>query len=194
MRLLGFISSLLPTLFWGLIIFGFEEPYMAIITIICALIHEGGHLIFTPSNGSIRSVMSGFRIKSDTIVSYKQKILTYLGGPMANLFVCLFCLPATVIGDEYIGMFALINLATALSNLMPIEGYDGYGILLTLIEMQELDDRYHRALIWLSDSIIMVLTVFSLCLIDRVGGGYWIFAIFFSYLIKVIDRGLFRRF
>lgn len=194
MRLLGFISSLLPTLFWGLIIFGFEEPYMAIMTIICALIHEGGHLLFTEAKGPIRGVVSGFRIRTGGIVSYRQRILTYLGGPMANLLVCLFCLPATVMGNEYIGVFSLINLVTALSNLMPIEGYDGYGILMTLIEMRELDGRFHSALIWLSNSIIMVLTVFSLCLIDRVGGGYWIFAVFFSYLVKVVDRGLFKEF
>ena len=37
-------NSFLPLLFWALIMFGFDAPYIAILTIISAIIHEAGHL------------------------------------------------------------------------------------------------------------------------------------------------------
>ena len=58
MKFLKLISSILPPLFWGLIIFGFEEPYLAVTSLICAMIHELGHLLLTPCEVKMRGVVS----------------------------------------------------------------------------------------------------------------------------------------
>ena len=188
MKILNFIISILPPLFWGLIIFGFEEPYIAVLSIICAIIHECGHIIFMERTGSVRGVLSGFRIKATNMVTYRQKILGYLGGPLTNIVVSLALIP--FLGNEYLRMLAILNVATATSNLLPIEGYDGYGIIKTILEKRECPSVAFRILSYVSGGLILCFTLFSLYLMDRVGGGYWIFAIFFSFLVKIIDRGL----
>jgi Zn-dependent protease len=190
MKFLKLISSILPPLFWGLIIFGFEEPYLAVTSLICAMIHELGHLLLTPCEVKMRGVVSGFRIAPRGILSYRERLLSYLGGPMANIIFALLCLFPTSLGKGYLQVFAVLNLATAVSNLLPIEGYDGYGIILTVLEAKEANSRSYAILSWVSRAIIMTTCIFSLCLIDRVNGGYWIFAIFFSHTLKVIHRDI----
>ena len=188
MKILKLLISILPPLFWGLIIFGFEEPYIAILSIISAIIHECGHIIFMEKSGSMRAVLSGFRIKAASVVTYRQKILGYLGGPLANLILSLALIPFS--HSEYLRMLAILNLATAMSNLLPIEGYDGYGIVKTILEIKEDPSIDFTTLSCVSGGLILCFTLFSLYLMDRVGGGYWIFAIFFSFLIKIISRGV----
>ena len=188
MKILNFLISILPPLFWGLIIFGFEEPYIAILSIISALIHECGHIIFMERARCMRGVLSGFRIKATSMVTYRQKILGYLGGPLANIAVSLALIP--FLGSEYLRMLAILNLATATSNLLPIEGYDGYGIIKAILESRECPSNAFSILSYVSGGLVLCFTLFSLYLMDRVGGGYWIFAIFFSFLVKIIDRGV----
>ena len=188
MKLLKLLIGILPSLFWGLIIFGFEEPYIAVLSIISAVIHECGHIILMEKSSCIRGVLSGLRIKSANTVTYRQKILGYLGGPLANIIVSLALIP--LYRDEYLRMLAILSLATAISNLLPIEGYDGYGIIKTILESKECPSIAFGILSCVSGGLILCFTIFSLYLMDRVGGGYWIFAIFFSYLLKIIQRGL----
>ena len=188
MKILNFLIGILPPLFWGLIIFGFEEPYIAILSIISAMIHECGHIIFMERSDCMRGVLSGFRIKARGVVTYRQKILGYLGGPLANIILSLSLLPFSQ--NEYLRMLAVLNLATATSNLLPIEGYDGYGIIKTILEKMECQKIAFSILSYVSGGLILCFTLFSLYLMDRVGGGYWIFAIFFSFLLKIIDRGV----
>ena len=188
MKILNFLIGILPPLFWGLIIFGFEEPYIAILSIISALIHECGHLLFMEKSGCMRGVLTGFRIRDARVVTYGRKILGYLGGPLANIILSLALLPFSE--NEYIRMLAILNLATATSNLLPIEGYDGYGIIKAILESRECPKTAFSLLSCVSGGLILFFTLFSLYLMDRVGGGYWIFAIFFSFLLKLIDRGV----
>ena len=47
-----------------------------------------------------------------------------------------------------------------------------------------------KALERISTFLIFMLAILSLYLIDRYGGGYWLFAIFFSMMIKRIGKGL----
>ena len=188
MKILNFLISILPPLFWGLIIFGFEEAYIAILSIISAIIHECGHILFMDKSGRMRGVLSGFRIKATNMVTYRQKVLGYLGGPLANIVVSLALIPFS--GSQYLRMLAILNLATATSNLMPIEGYDGYGIIKTILEDREYPSIAFSILSYVSGGLVLCFTLFSLYLMDRVGGGYWIFAIFFSFWVKIIDRGV----
>lgn len=187
------LEGVLPAFFWGFLIFGFEEPYMAVLSIIAAVIHEGGHIFsIMPRRGGamLRSVLSGFRIKSDGVVTYGEELLTYLAGPLANLIACVvFSLLSPLFG-EWAAMAAVINLITALSNLMPIEGYDGYGMLRTYLQMRECGEWPLRLVERISSALIFILCIFSLYLIDRMGGGYWIFAVFFVSMIKCIRNEL----
>lgn len=191
--LLSFILAFLPTLFWGSLILGFEGGYMAFTTVICAVIHEAGHLLylalFTSTNHNIKSVVFGLKIKAVRLLSYKDELFLYLFGPLSNLiFGTLFLLFSTRVG-EYFYSLAIINFATAISNLLPIEGYDGYGILRVLCER-----HFHGTLLnvlsGISTMLIFLLCLFSIYLIDRYGGGYWIFAVFFVQMIKHFQKSI----
>ena len=189
--LLSSILAFLPTLFWGSLILGFEGGYMAFTTVICAVIHEAGHLmylvLFTPSNHSIKSVVFGLKIKAVRLLSYKDELFLYLFGPLSNLIFGALFLLFSANGTEYFYSLAIINFATAVSNLLPIEGYDGYGMLRVLCER-----HFHgtplNILAGISTMLIFLLCLFSIYLIDRYSGGYWIFAVFFVHMIKHFQK------
>lgn len=192
-RIIKMLESILPAFFWGFLIFGFEEPYMAMLSIIAAIIHEGGHIfsiMLRRGRPMLRGVISGFRIRSGGVVTYREELLTYLAGPLANLVAFIVLSLLSLLFGEWAAMAAVINLITALSNLLPIEGYDGYGILRTYIHMRESGEWALRLMERISSALIFILCIFSLYLIDRMGGGYWIFAVFFVSMIKCIRNEL----
>ena len=192
--LLNKACGILPVFFWLFLIFGFEEPCMALVTLGSALMHEAGHIGYIMlSRGlkpNIRGVLNGLKIKSYGNLSYAEEIKLSLAGPIMNivLFV-LFSLFSVLLGERML-ITAMINLATALSNLLPIEGYDGYGALMAYIRGRELGESIEHFLVCISSGLIFLLCIFSLYLIDRVGGGYWIFAVFFISMIKCIRNTL----
>ncbi len=195
--LLNKICAILPMFFWLFLIFGFDEPAMALATIIAAIIHEGGHIgyimIRRGLSPSIKGVISGFRIKANATLSYEDEIGLYLSGPAANLIMLVMLVPLSFLAipfGEPLRLLALINLATALSNLLPIDGYDGYGALAAVINKREAGDGPIRFLSLLSSALIFLFCILSLYFIDRQGGGYWIFLIFFVSMIKCIDKAI----
>lgn len=196
--LLNKLLSILPMFFWSFLIFGFESPTMAIITLLCAAAHELGHLtciaMYNRSSISIKGVINGFRINGGRKRSYKEEIMTYASGPMANILLCLlFSFTYPILGPNS-ALIATINIATAISNLLPIKGYDGYGIIRTVIEKRNPCSRSLTILSGISSSLIFAFCIISLYFIDRKGGGYWIFAIFFVSMIKHIGEELGERF
>lgn len=193
-RIIETVSSFLPMFFWLFLIFGFEEPALAVVTLFAALAHEGGHigyiLLSRELPWSIKSVMSGFRIKASGRLSYSEEICVYAAGPAVNIILfLLFSLLSLLLGEIAI-VIAAVNLVTALSNLLPIRGYDGYGILRTALEWKGKSTRPLILLDRISSALIFSLSVLSLYFIDRYGGGYWIFAVFFIAMINQIKDGL----
>ena len=190
----GILSSLASVIFWLTIIFGFEEPAMAVATIFAAVIHELGHILYlwrTTGEGNIRGVLSGFRIKPGSELSYGQEFLLYLSGPAVNLLAAFLLWLPSRFGAPTQAEGIIANLITAMSNLLPIEGYDGYGALRAIIRAFDKDTMvFEKALRSFSCVLIFILCIFSLYLIDRFGGGYWIFAIFFASMMKKMSRGL----
>ena len=87
--------------------------------------------------------------------------------------------------SEYLSLVALINLATAISNLIPVEGYDGYGMIESLLY---LFGRGTGALRTVSFIITSVFVFISLYMIGRFGVGYWVFFSFFVFFIKHIRK------
>ncbi len=192
-RVINRITEVLPAFFWAFLIFGFEDPCMAVLSITAAFIHEGGHILsifLRRGRAYMRGVLSGFRIRAEGVVSYKDELITYLAGPLTNIaaFV-VFSLLSPALG-EWAAMASVINLVTGLSNLLPIEGYDGYGILRALLRSRESGEGILAIIRRISSGLVFFFCIFSLYLIDRIGGGYWIFAVFFTSMIKCIKDDL----
>lgn len=188
------ITSFLPSLFWLLLIFGFDEPSVSAITILAALIHEAGHeLCAYLNNGhtlSLRTSFSGFKIKQGQNSSYLSDVLLYASGPMANFAVALavFLFPAFN-QTEFCSCFCTINLATGLSNLLPVRGYDGYGILSSLIKKYSIEEGFNSLLDNISFLLIIFFTFLSLYIVARIGSSYWMAGIFiFSLVGEVCNR------
>lgn len=194
--LLTAISRVLPVFFWLFLIFGFEEPAVAVASVLAASIHEIGHIaciLIKKGSFRIKGVLSGFRIAQKESLSYEDEMLIYFGGPAINLIAALLSAFFIPVFREYAFCFSLINLVTALSNLIPIKGYDGYGILRAYIRKNEYDEAVLCIPERISFAITFLLCIFSLYLIDRVGGGYWIFAVFFLSMINCIKDGIEKR-
>lgn len=183
-------SSVLPIIFWVSIIFGFDTPCVSILTITSAILHELGHylaIFFLSSNGKLRGHSSGFRIKQGHSLSYGKQITVLLAGPLLNISVFIVTLPFANLFDGYIRLFGYINLATGASNLLPLEGYDGYGALDELFRYFSRDDLT-RSLELFSFILSVCLMFISLYLIDRFSEGYWIFGLFFVTVLSKLAK------
>jgi hypothetical protein len=186
-------GSVLPTIFWISLIFGFDAPYVAILTIISAVIHELGHhaliAYYTKEIAEMRGHASGFRIKRKDRLSYGKEIVILLAGPLANTVLFLMMLPLGNSFEGYARIFGYINLATGLSNLLPFEGYDGYEAARNALGYFGKEDMI-RHLESFSFILGVGVTFVSLHLIDKFSEGYWIFGLFFlATLSKLVKYG-----
>ncbi len=185
-------TLLLIAFFWILLIFAFDTPYTAAVTLFAAAVHEIGHKLAYLSVGEFSSLPKirffGFKIQSGNYSSYKNDIIGALGGPAANLFLCIIALPLMLIEKDAYFSFAVINIATAATNLLPIKGYDGYKVLHTILLSRGRGGLYINIIEVFSFVLISALTFASLYLIGKFNEGYWIFLIFFSALLTVIFK------
>ena len=188
---LRIINQFLPVLFWITLILGFEEPSVACLTILSALIHEFGHIAYLKLRGhgkaKLRGVLSGFRIAPSTQLTYAEETMLYLSGPLANVCAAMLC---SLFQGEWASLLCTLNVATAVSNLLPVEGYDGYGALRSLAERRNPIGIGTRLLDITSSAIIFSFCILSIYFIDRFGEGYWIFAVFFVSMIRQLDKWL----
>ena len=199
MKLALFLNKILPLLFWTLLMLGFDSLHVAVLTGASAAIHECGHLIAIPSSkkGCLPEAhVSGFRIKVNSM-SYKEELITAAGGPLINitLGVLLLFFPTSTQLGSYVNTFGIINLLTAISNLLPIEGYDGYKILFCIGALV-FDDTAacERILSGFSFVFSSLMCFLSLYLILKLGEGYWIFVVFFSVTLSAIMKRAKRNF
>lgn len=189
MKLLILLEGTLPLIFWVLLIFGFDAPYVAILTIATALIHEIGHLaaIYTVKKeykSTPRADISGFRIEVRNL-SYKEEMICALAGPLINLVLGILLL--LLFDSEYALVFSALNIMTALSNLLPVRGYDGYKFALSCASLySDNPARVELILERFSFFFSAVMCFLSLYFILKIGEGYWIFAVFFSFLLAEI--------
>lgn len=191
------LSSIMSMTFWALMLFSFEEIELAVVTLLCAIIHELGHvtcIVFMGQQFKLRGVANGFRIKSNYVRSYDEEIMTYLSGPIANIFCSIILFVFSLLISSRFEIMAVINLATGLSNLLPIKGYDGYGALYAIIKKRDEWETAQELLNAFSSVLILSLCILSLYLIDRYDGGYWIFAVFFVSMVKEIKITLDKHF
>lgn len=182
-----FSDKLLPFLFFMLIIFGFDKPYMAVLTILTALAHELAHLLalaLLSGGGQMpRAVLHGFKLKGAEGLSYGGELILILSGPVLNILLFLLLLPC-LFRNEYLSALALLNLFTAIASLAPIEGYDGYGAIVILLKMTN-KEQYIPVLDAISFLLLCILCFLSLYFIEKFNALWWIFAtVLFSLLSK----------
>lgn len=184
-------ESILPLIFWIFLIFGFDVPYIAILTIISALIHEAGHIAaISHLSGKCEipsGKMFGFRIKRSGSLSYRKECAVLAAGPLANIILFILTLPFAHMLEGYVGIFGLVNLATGISNLIPVEGYDGYGILSQVLTSKNMTGGL-RVIDCISFMFSVLATFLSLYLIDKADSGYWVFAVFFAVMITKLKK------
>ena len=192
MKLLKFISErALPLLFWILLMLAFDTPTMTFLTICAALTHEIGHIAVMShlTRGSLslpRTVISGMRLRAGRMLSYKEEAVLAAGGPAINLLVFFILIPT--FNNDYTYTFAVLNLLTAISNLIPINGYDGYRILNAVMSRFP-NPTLTESIMSHTSLLFSVFAVFaSLFFILKIGEGYWVFAVFFVILIKDIFK------
>ena len=191
-RLSCLTVTLFSFLFWALILFGFNSPSVAVLTLICALIHECGHITAQVFTGNFRGLphfsLYGMRLRSGERVSYRDELLILAAGPVANLLTFLFFYLLSVIFGGCFFIFAMLNLFTAIGNLAPICDTDGYKIITLLISLFGLGCGAWRTLSAVSFAFTAILTFLSLYLIMKVGDGYWIFGFFFFSMLHTLFK------
>lgn len=194
-RIIHILPNILSSLFWICIIFSFEERSMAWASITSALIHESGHIIYLWMLGDkirLKGVLSGLRLKPGAMLSYKEQMYLCLCGVLANMITIIVSLPTLLILGNAPVIFIIANAVTAISNLLPIEGYDGYGFIYALLSLLNSDRWLFSLLGSISTLLIFSLCILSLYFIDRHGGGYWFFALFFISMLKRVSSSLIR--
>ncbi len=185
------ILGILPVVFWCCLIYSFDETVGAGITILAMIIHELGHLIcifFITGRWEMpKSTFNGLRISGQECFSYLQQMLQYASGPIFNLLAALLMLLYAGL-DEYSELFIVINVATAISNLLPIDGYDGYRLLYAAISYLDLGFRAYAILEMLSFFFTASLCLFSMFLVYNFGNGYWFMAIFLFATVNKLQK------
>ena len=184
------LLKVLPLSFWLILIFAFDEPYVAILTLISAFAHELGHMfafLILSKRFIFFGVASGLRLTSQKQLSYTEELIIALFGPLSNIILFLAVSPFIVLGaGEYAAVFGIINLFTAISNLILIEGYDGYRIAKCFINQYSSLKELEVLLRALSFFLSVILSLIALYLIRSFDGGYWIFFIFIASVFKAI--------
>lgn len=187
-------NSLLPLLFWVLLLFGFDCKYIAVLTLLSAALHELGHLtVYKAVSGEFarpRGHLSGFRIniaEGGRSLSYAKQAAVSLGGPGINVALAALFSPFSSRLNGYVGQFCAVNALTALSSLLPVEGYDGYGAARLLLLGRGLDGLA-RGLEYISFIITSLITVFSLYLMNFAVNGPWLFGVFFALMLEKISK------
>ena len=173
LKTLDKLTRILPFLFWGLLILGFDEPYSAILTLISAILHEGAHYIAALHFGGarVRARLHGFGLSPRGRLSYSEELIVVAAGPLANLAAFALLCPFGRESD-YLYALAIINLLTAVSNLIPFAGNDGYRIALAVFSW--LGVRGAEAVLnRLSAILCFIACIFSLYAVSRLNAGYF---------------------
>ncbi len=185
------IGYLMPIFFWALIIFGFSDLCVGVLTLITALLHESGHVIYLYfTKGELRlpkGKILGLGLKKDLGMSYGEEAAYYIAGPVANLVGAVlgyFLIPHL---DDYAVLLILLNLVTALANLLPIEGHDGYGFLRAVLAKRDVGESVLSSVSLLFSAL---LTLAALYTVDRLGEGYFIFAVLLSSTLSAVGKRL----
>jgi hypothetical protein len=153
---------------------------------------------FTCASSTAKQLMAACRARGVEIRVISKRGAPYLiykyraraglfVGLLISILIFALSLPISSFLDGYVCILGLINLATAISNLIPVEGYDGYGILKQILSAKNMIGGI-RTLDRVSFVFSVLATFLSLYLIDKADSGYWIFAVFFVMMISKLGK------
>ena len=159
----------------------FNAVYVAVLSVLVLLWHEGGHLFMLwrlrRRVHGVRVSAGGLRMRTG-VLSYREELLVAAGGPLANLAGALIALPFLPLDRLYFGTLLVLHLLTALTNLLPVGGRDGERILRALISLSGRGEWLLRLFPSLSFFLEVTLCFLSLYLVLRLGEGYAVAATF----------------
>ena len=182
--------GLLSGFFWILVLFGFDKPRGALLTLLAIAIHEAGHLAAFAAIGKLSALPRpravGFSLGTPSHLSYKEDIIVSAAGPLANLLTAALLL--VTLGEPC--ELAVINLLTAVSNLLPVKGYDGYRMLSAILAVLGVGSGLARLPDRLSFATATLAVFISLYSIRTFDTGYWIFGVFFIFLLGEVKNSL----
>lgn len=188
MPILRFFLNVLRALFWGCLLFALDRPYLAVLTLLALLLHEGFHILALShfqKGGRVKAHLTGLRLLPHGVLSYREERAVAAAGPLGGLIGAGACLLLSPLAPAYLYDFAFCNLLTSLSNLLPIEGYDGYRILKATLALHGNADA-DRIAGGISFSFSAALTLLSLFFLGILGEGLWPAGAFLFTLIGSI--------
>lgn len=184
--------------FWLCMLYGSDEIAVATSTLLCVAVHEVSHVAILQTRGRLlcpRARAYGFKISIKDF-SYRQKMIATAAGPLANLLCALLLLPF-IKYSPYLAELAFLNFMTALSNLIPISGTDGYNLIFFTLENASTQKRAYLILESVSLALNIFIFLVSAYIVLRIGESFWIWAIFFFSLVRNLEtyrKMLFLRF
>lgn len=191
MKILTLLLESLRAGFWICLLFALDRACLAVLTLLALVFHEVFHifaLFCISEHGHIRTRLSGLRIFPSKALSYREEIWVAAAGPIGGFCGALLCFVFKPAAPEYLSDFAFCHLITALSNLLPIEGYDGYRILKASIALRGRADA-DRITGMLSFFFTALLTLLSLSVFGILGEGLWpSFAFLFGLIGALPER------
>jgi Zn-dependent protease len=156
-------------------------------TLIALIWHESFHILAMMQegiSGRMKPRLRGLSLYPQKTLSYRSERRIAAAGPLGGFIGAGLCLCLAPLARAYFFEFALCHIFTSLSNLLPIEGYDGYRILSSSAAIRG-HDGLGRFLPRLSFALSGGLTIISLSVFGILGEGLWhagafLFALIFS--------------
>lgn len=188
------LLNILPVIFWLCLIYSFDSVLGANATVLAMIIHESGHVLcYYAVSGKVRiprGDISGLRIRKSEMRNYKEDILIYGAGIASNLLSVFLVILLKMPKSDFKTIFITVNLATAVSNLLPIDGYDGQRMIDALLCYHNVGKWAYVAVEVVSFVIVFFMTFVSLFTVYTFGNGYWIMGVFIVALIGQLQRWL----
>ncbi len=190
MPILRFLLSVLRALFWVCLLFALDRPYLAVLTLLSLLFHEAFHILALSHfcrGARMQTHLTGLKLLPRGVLSYREERAVAAAGPLGGCIGAGICFLLSPLAPEYLCDFAVCHLLTSLSNLLPIEGYDGYRILKATLALHG-KGAAERVAGVISFSLSALLTLLSLFLFGILGEGLWPTGAFLFTLIGSIPR------
>lgn len=174
--------------FLVLILYGSDSMAFAHLSLICAVIHETAHVmagVLTEARFKApRGAYDGLRLPLELIKSSRfSELIIISAGPASNLLCAFFMLSESA----YLYEFGAISLISALANLIPCHGNDGYRILNVLLS-KDADNRHSLALDYLSLFNSATILFFSLFMSYRTGCALWLSSVYLIYTLLELEK------
>lgn len=186
--------NILPVIFWLCLIYSFDGIMGANATVLAMIIHESGHILcYFAISGELhlpRGDISGLRIEKNELRNYRQDILIYSAGIAFNLLATIAVLIMRLPQSDFKTVFITVNIATAISNMLPIEGYDGHRIIDALLSYFNAGKWAYGILEGISFVIVFLMCLIALFTVYTFGNGYWILGVFLFAVIGKLKKWL----